>query len=52
MKEREVEINKEVKNYPQEKENIEKYLQQLNEIEWKAFILARKILKTSFIMLN
>ena len=52
MKEREVEINEEVKNFPQEKENIEQYLQQLNETEWKAFVSARKILKTSFHLLK
>ena len=43
MKEREEEIIKEVEKFPLEKEYIEKYLQGLDETEWKAFILAKKI---------
>ena len=52
MKEREEEIIKEVDNFPLEKEYIEKYLQELDETEWKAFLLAKKILKTSFHLLK
>jgi len=52
MKEREEEIIKEVENFPFEKEYIEKYLQELDETEWKAFLLAKKILKTSFHLLK
>ena len=52
MKEREKEIIKEVEKFPHEKENIEKYLKELNEIEWKAFLLAREFLKTSFHLLK
>jgi len=52
MKEREKEIKEEIINFPQEKENIVKYLCQLNETEWKAFVLARQILKTSFHLLK
>lgn len=52
MKEREEEIIKEVDKFPLEKEYIEKYLQELDETEWKAFLLAKKILKTSFHLLK
>lgn len=52
MKEREEEIIKEVENFPLEKKYIEKYLQELDETEWKAFLLAKKILKTSFHLLK
>ena len=52
MKERENEIIKEVEKFPHEKENIENYLNELNEIEWKAFLLARNILKSSFHLLK
>jgi hypothetical protein len=52
MKERQIEIIKEIEKFPHEKENIEKYLKELNEIEWKAYLLARDILKTSFHLLK
>jgi hypothetical protein len=52
MTEREKEILKEVEKFPHEKENIEKYLNHLDEVEWKAFLLARNILKTSFHLLK
>ena len=48
MKERQEEIRKETDKFPSEKENIEKYLDELDEVEWKAFLLARNILKSSF----
>jgi len=50
--ERQEEIRKEVENFPSEKINIEKYLDELNQVEWKAFLLARNILKTSFHLLK
>lgn len=50
--EREEIIKKEVEKFPDEKENIEKYLNELNDVEWKAFLLARSILKTSFHLLK
>jgi hypothetical protein len=52
MKEREEEIIKEVEKFPLEKEYIQKYLEELDETEWKAFLLAKKILKTSFHLLK
>jgi hypothetical protein len=45
-------ITEEVEKYPHEKDYIIKYLNDLNEIEWKAFLLAHKILKTSFHLLK
>ena len=50
--ERQIEITEEIEKFPHEKDYINKYLLELEEIEWKAYILARKILKTSFHLLK
>ena len=41
MEDRKQWIEEEIKNFPQEKENIIKYLNQLDETEWKAYLLAK-----------
>jgi len=52
MEDRKQWIEEEIKNFPQEKENIIKYLNQLDETEWKAYLLAKQILKSSFHLLK
>lgn len=52
MEDRRQRIEEEIKNFPHEKENIIKYLNQLDETEWKAYLLAKQILKTSFHLLK
>ena len=49
---REEEIEKETLIYPKEKENIQIYLSQLDDIEWKAYLIAKRHLKTSFHLLK
>ena len=52
MEDRKQWIEEKIKNFPQEKENIIKYLNQLDETEWKAYLLAKQILKSSFHLLK
>ena len=45
-------IEEEVRKYPHEKECIEEYLDNLNETQWKGYIIAKQYLKTSFHLLK
>ena len=49
---RELLIEEEIQMYPHESENIKNYLNGLNEIEWKGYMIAKRFLKTSFHLLK
>jgi len=46
--ERAEEIEKESNKYSHEKETIKDYLEQLNDTQWKGYLIAKQYLKSSF----
>lgn len=46
--ERTEEIEKESNKYSHEKETIKDYLEQLNDTQWKGYLIAKRYLKSSF----
>jgi hypothetical protein len=46
--ERTEEIEKESNKYSHEKESIKDYLEQLNDTQWKGYLIAKQYLKSSF----